>query len=95
MDPKDKKPDVEFNKVLPIDDLIIASWYDGDAEKPIEVHLVAKTPGTEIVMIARFVDPQALALLIGELTNFRREVWPDADKIKGEKDETNHQDGHA
>lgn len=69
----------------------IATWCrDDHAELPPEqVHLIIHWPAdwTDIPPMAlRFKSPDTLGFLIEELTNYRREVWPDCEPVLGEID---------
>jgi hypothetical protein len=70
-----------------IDELQIAAWSSGKPEEkipPTQVHLIHKIKGLDVKILLRFKGPDTLGFLIEELTKYRREVWPDSEKVKGE-----------
>jgi hypothetical protein len=77
---------IEF---LEIDELQIVSWCrDEKAQLPPEqVHLIQKIKDLDIPLVMRFKSPDTLGFLIEELARYRREVWPEAECVIGEKKE--------
>lgn len=66
----------------------IAAWSPGTVDEKlpaIQVHLIQKIRGKNINVVLRFKSPDTLGFLIEELTKYRREVWPDSEKVEGEK----------
>ncbi len=69
---------------------ILAWCRDDKAELPPEqVHFVMHWPAQmkDLLppMAIRFTSPDTLGFFIEELTRYRREVWPDSEKVEGEK----------
>jgi hypothetical protein len=69
----------------------IAAWCrDDNAKRPPEQgHFIIHWPGViEDVppMVLRFKNPDTLGFFIEELTRYRRTVWPDCERVKGEID---------
>lgn len=49
------------------------------------MHLILHIPELEeLPIVVRFYSPDSLGFLIEELTRYRREVWPDCEKIDSE-----------
>lgn len=69
----------------------IAAWCrDEKAELPPEqVHFILHWPvslGTDMPpVLVRFKSPDTLGFIIEELIKYRRVVWPDSEKVTGEK----------
>ena len=67
----------------------IAAWCRDDKARlpPEQVHFIFHFPvGVELPPMAiRFKSPDTLGFLIEELTKYRRTVWPDCEKVEGEK----------
>ena len=53
----------------------------GDGNKPTEVHIYCKVPGTKFASRFAFRDPELLGDFIAQLIAYRRHVFPDAPEI--------------
>ncbi len=67
----------------------IAAWCRDDAAKlpPEQVHFIVHWPAQLAhlpPLVIRFKSPDTLGFFIEELTKYRRTVWPDCEKVKGE-----------
>ena len=66
----------------------MAAWCrdDNATLPPEQVHLIQEIVGVnDVSVVMRFKGPDTLGFLIEELARFRREVWPDSEKVIGEK----------
>jgi len=67
----------------------IVAWCPDDKAQmpPEQVHFILHFPaGVNLPPMAiRFKSPDTLGFFIEELTDYRRTVWPDSEKITGEK----------
>lgn len=66
----------------------IYAWSPGKAEEKLpatQVHLIQTVKGMPAKLVTRFKGPDTLGFLIEELIKYRREVWPDSEKVTGEK----------
>lgn len=73
---------------LEIEEIQIVSWCPDDKAQlpPEQVHLIQKIKGIDdIPLVMRFKSPDTLGFLIEELARYRREVWPEAELVIGEK----------
>jgi hypothetical protein len=65
----------------------IAAWCPDDEAKlpPEQVHFIFNVQELTLPLVLRFKSPDTLGFFIEELTKYRRTVWPDAEKVEGEK----------
>lgn len=70
-----------------IDRIEVAAWCpDQKAElPPTQVHLVQYLKDFDVPLVLRFLGPDTMGFLIEELIQYRRIVWPDSQKVKGEE----------
>ncbi|MDE0683552.1 MAG: hypothetical protein OXI63_11600 [Candidatus Poribacteria bacterium] len=66
----------------------VASWCpDLEAKEPPEqVHFVLELEGETRAIVMRFKSPDTLGDLIEQFIEYRREVWPNAEPVKGDID---------
>jgi hypothetical protein len=69
------------------EEIKIAAWSaDSKAQVPPEqVHLLMSIPGWRRPIGLRFKSPDTLGFIIEELIRYRRLVWPESEKVTGEK----------
>lgn len=68
----------------------IAAYSPGHEKntRPTEVHFIIHWAADETrfpPMVIRFKGPDTIGFFIEELTKFRRFVWPNSEKVEGEK----------
>lgn len=69
---------------LTIEEIVIAAWCpDKEAkEPPTQVHMKITVQGLEdFPFVVRFLSPDTLGFFIEELARYRKEVWPDAERV--------------
>lgn len=65
----------------------IAAWSPGKPEEKLpatHVYFVQKIKGWDTQVVLRFKGPDTLGFIIEELIKYRREVWPESEKVQGE-----------
>lgn len=84
---RSKKPTPGLIQYHEVEEMNIAAWCrDLEARLPPEqVHLILQIRGNSDPFLVRFKSPDTLGFLIEELTKYRREVWPEAQPVAGER----------
>ncbi len=72
------------SQVLEVDSTGIAAWCPDELaqEPPEQVHFILKVKGLDYPFVVRFRSPDTLGFLIEELSDYRRQVWPDAEPLE-------------
>lgn len=67
--------------VFPPEQIEIGAWRPSsdDSAPPEQVHLIL-TMAKDLTMMIRFKSPDTIGFFIEELSNYRRMVWPEAEK---------------
>jgi len=80
------KPGLSY--FLEIQQTEIAAWSPGKPEEKLpatQVHFIQTVKDFPAKLVVRFKGPDTLGFLIEELIKYRRDVWPDSEKVTGEK----------